>query len=40
MDLLVAEIAGLLREASGVERLGADRRVRAVEMASEWRDMS
>jgi excisionase family DNA binding protein len=36
--LLVAKIAGLLREAAGVERLGVQRRVRAVEMASQWRE--
>jgi excisionase family DNA binding protein len=38
VDLLAGEIAGLLREAAGIEHLGADRRVRAVEMASEWRE--
>jgi excisionase family DNA binding protein len=37
-ELLAAEVAGLLREAADVEHLGADRRVRAVEMATEWRD--
>jgi excisionase family DNA binding protein len=37
-DLLAAELAGLLRDAAGVEHLGVDRRVRAVEMASEWRE--
>lgn len=36
--LLVAKIAGLLREAAGVERLGVQRRVRAVELASQWRE--
>jgi excisionase family DNA binding protein len=38
VDLLAGEFAGLLREAAGVEHLGADRRVCAVEMASEWRE--
>lgn len=38
VDLLVAELAGLLRDAADVEHLGVDRRVRAVEMASEWRE--
>jgi excisionase family DNA binding protein len=38
VDLLAAEIAGLLRDASGIEHLGADRRVRVVEMASAWRE--
>lgn len=38
VDLLAAELAGLLRDAAGVEHLGVDRRVRAVEMASEWRE--
>jgi len=38
VDLLAAEMAGLLRDAAGVEHLGADRRVRAMEMASEWRE--
>lgn len=38
VDLLAAELAGLLREASGIEHLGADRRVRAVELASAWRE--
>jgi excisionase family DNA binding protein len=38
VDLLASEIAGLLRDAAGVDHLGADRRVRAVEMASEWRE--
>lgn len=37
-DLLAAELSGLLREASGVDHLEADRRVRAVEMASQWRE--
>src|ERR1700722_18544044 len=32
-DLLVAELAGLLRTAAGDESLAVDRRVRAVEMA-------
>jgi excisionase family DNA binding protein len=38
VDLLAAEVSGLLREAAGVVHLGADRRVRAMEMASEWRE--
>jgi excisionase family DNA binding protein len=38
VDALVAELAGLLREASGAEHLEVDRRVRAIEMASEWRE--
>jgi excisionase family DNA binding protein len=38
VDLLAAEVSGLLREAAGVEHLDVDRRVRAVEMASEWRE--
>jgi excisionase family DNA binding protein len=38
VDLLAAEMGGLLRDAAGVEHLGADRRVRAMEMASEWRE--
>jgi excisionase family DNA binding protein len=38
VDLLAGEFAGLLREAAGIEHLGADRRVHAVEMASEWRE--
>jgi excisionase family DNA binding protein len=38
VDLLAAEVAGLLRVAGGVDHLGVDRRVRAVEMASEWRE--
>jgi excisionase family DNA binding protein len=37
-DLLAAELAGLLRAAADVERLGVERRVRAVEMASQWRE--
>ena len=37
-DLLAAELAGLLRTAADVERLGVERRVRAVEMASQWRE--
>lgn len=37
-ELLAAEVSGLLREAADIEHLGADRRVRAVEMATEWRD--
>ncbi|HEU4974965.1 MAG TPA: helix-turn-helix domain-containing protein [Baekduia sp.] len=38
VDLLAAEMSGLLRDAAGVDHLGADRRVRAMEMASEWRE--
>jgi excisionase family DNA binding protein len=38
VDLLAAEVAGLLRVAAGVEHLDVDRRVRAVEMAAEWRE--
>jgi excisionase family DNA binding protein len=38
VELLAAEIAGLLRDAAGVERLGVQRRIRAVEMASQWRE--
>lgn len=38
VDLLAAEMAGLLRDAAGVEHLGADRRVRAIEMAWKWRE--
>jgi excisionase family DNA binding protein len=37
-DLIIGEIAGLLRDAAGAEHLGAERRVRAVEMASQWRE--
>jgi excisionase family DNA binding protein len=37
-DLIAGEIAGLLRAAAGVEHLGAERRVRAIEMASMWRE--
>jgi excisionase family DNA binding protein len=37
-DLLAAELAGLLRSAADVEHLGVERRVRAVEMASQWRE--
>lgn len=37
-DNLAATIAGLLRDASGVEHLGADRRVRAIDLASAWRE--
>lgn len=36
--LLVAQIAGLLRDAASVERLGVERRIRAIEMASRWRE--
>jgi excisionase family DNA binding protein len=38
VELLVAEIAGLLRDASGVEDLDVARRIRAVEMAAQWRE--
>lgn len=38
VELLAAEMAGLLREAAGVEHLGVARRVRAVEMAAGWRE--
>ena len=38
VDLFAAEVAGLLRDAAQVEHLGVERRVRAVEMASEWRE--
>ncbi len=37
-DLIVGEIAGLLRAAADVEHLGAERRVRAIEMAALWRE--
>jgi len=37
-DLLAAEFAGLLRAAADVEHLSVERRVRAVEMASQWRE--
>jgi excisionase family DNA binding protein len=37
-DHLAATISGLLREASGVEHLGADRRVQAIDLASAWRE--
>ncbi|MGH2879454.1 MAG: helix-turn-helix domain-containing protein [Solirubrobacteraceae bacterium] len=38
IELLVAKIAGLLREAASVEHLGVERRIRAIEMASQWRE--
>jgi excisionase family DNA binding protein len=38
VDLLAGEIAGLLREAAGVEHLGVERRVQAIDMASQWRE--
>jgi excisionase family DNA binding protein len=38
VELLAAEIAGLLRDAAGIEHLGVQRRIRAVEMASQWRE--
>jgi excisionase family DNA binding protein len=38
VDLLAAEFAGLLRAAADVEHLGVERRVRAVETASQWRE--
>jgi excisionase family DNA binding protein len=37
-DLLAAELAGLLRAAADIEHLEVERRVRAVEMASLWRE--
>jgi excisionase family DNA binding protein len=37
-DLLVAELAGLLRTAAGDESLAVDRRLRAIEMAAQWRE--
>jgi excisionase family DNA binding protein len=37
-DHLAATIAGLLRDASGVAQLGAGRRVRAIDLASAWRE--
>ena len=37
-DLVAAEFAGLLRAAADVEHLGVERRVRAVEAASQWRE--
>ncbi len=36
--LVAAELAGLLRAAADVEHLGVERRVRAVETASQWRE--
>jgi excisionase family DNA binding protein len=38
VDQLAAEVSGLLRDAAGAEHLGVDHRIRAVEMASEWRE--
>jgi excisionase family DNA binding protein len=38
VELLAAELAGLLRDAAGIEHLGAQRRIRAVEMAAQWRE--
>lgn len=38
VELLAAEMAGLLREASGVEHLGVARRDRATKMAAGWRE--
>jgi len=38
VELLAAEIAGLLRDAASVAQLGVQRRIRAVEMASQWRE--
>ncbi len=35
-EALAAEISGLLREAAGASRLDLERRVRAIEMASQW----
>lgn len=37
-EAVAAEISGLLREAAGVSRLGVERRVHAIEMASQWRE--
>lgn len=37
-DLLAAELSGLLRDAAGDVHLDAERRVRAVELAAEWRE--
>jgi excisionase family DNA binding protein len=37
-EAVAAEISGLLREAAGVTGLGVERRVQAVEMASQWRE--
>jgi excisionase family DNA binding protein len=37
-EVIVAEMAGLLRGASGVESLDVQRRLRAVEMAGRWRE--
>lgn len=38
VEMLAAEVAGLLRDAAGIEHLGVQRRIRAVEMASQWRE--
>lgn len=37
-DLLIGELAGLLRTAAGVDSLPVERRLRAVEMAAQWRE--
>lgn len=38
VDLLAAQLAALLRDASGIPHLGADRRVHAVKLAAAWRE--
>jgi len=38
VELFAAEVAGLLRDAASVEHLGVQRRIRAVEMAAQWRE--
>jgi len=37
-DLLIAELAGLLRMAAADESLSVERRLRAIEMAAQWRE--
>jgi excisionase family DNA binding protein len=37
-DLLIAELAGLLRSAAADESLAVERRLRAIEMAAQWRE--
>ncbi len=37
-DLLIAELSGLLRAAAGEESLAVERRLRAIEMAAQWRE--
>lgn len=37
-DLLIAELSGLLRAAAADESLAAERRLRAIEMAAQWRE--